>query len=66
MRALAVADVFDALSANRPYRDAMPLDKVFSILESDSLDPDCIGVLKERYRSQSFIAAPLNPLAQAA
>lgn len=66
MRVLAVADVFDALSANRPYRDAMPMDKVFSILESDSLDPDCVGVLKERYRTRSFIAAPLNPLAQAA
>ena len=66
MRALAVADVFDALSANRPYREAMPMEKVFSILENDSLDPDCVGVLKERYRTRSFIAAPLNPLAQAA
>ena len=30
-RFLAVADLFDALSAKRPYRDALPLEKVFSI-----------------------------------
>jgi len=65
MRALAVADVFDALSADRPYRDAMPLDKVFSILESDSLDPDCVGVLRDNYRTQDYIPPPLNSIAQA-
>lgn len=51
MRALAVADVFDALSANRPYRNALPMDEVFQILENDSLDPDCVGVLRDVYRS---------------
>src|ERR1700677_1748253 len=30
-RILVVADIFDALSAKRPYRDAMPLEKVFGI-----------------------------------
>lgn len=52
MRILAVADVFDALSADRPYRGAMPREKVFSILEEESraaLDPHCIAVLRERY-----------------
>jgi putative nucleotidyltransferase with HDIG domain len=66
MRALAVADVFDALSANRPYRDALPMGKVFSILESDSLDPDCVGVLKEKYRAQGCNAPMLSTSAQAA
>ena len=66
MRALAVADVFDALSANRPYREAMPLSKVFAILESDALDPDCVGALNDIYRSQSYLVPPLNGLAQAA
>ena len=39
MRAiLAVADVFDALSAERPYRGALPPDQVFAILDRDALD----------------------------
>ncbi|MDO5382224.1 MAG: HD domain-containing protein [Eubacteriales bacterium] len=32
-RIMAVVDVFDAVSAKRVYRDAMPLDKAFSIIE---------------------------------
>jgi HD-GYP domain-containing protein (c-di-GMP phosphodiesterase class II) len=28
-RILAVADVFDALSAKRPYRDALPIEELF-------------------------------------
>ena len=32
-RILAVADVYDALSADRPYRPAFPLDKVLAIIE---------------------------------
>ncbi len=49
MRALAVADVFDALSADRPYRKAMPMEKVFAILDSESLDPQCVSILRARY-----------------
>ena len=57
MRAIAVADVFDALSAKRPYREAMPLDKVFAILDRDALDPDCVAVLKDVYRRAVALAA---------
>lgn len=32
-RITAVADVFDALSSRRPYKDPMPLDQCFDILE---------------------------------
>ena len=32
-RILAVADIFDALHAKRPYRDGMPLEKVFQCCE---------------------------------
>ncbi len=49
MRILAVADVFDALSAKRPYRDALPLDEVFRIMDKDAgvaLDARCIDILK--------------------
>jgi putative nucleotidyltransferase with HDIG domain len=48
-RILAVADVYDALAAKRPYRDAMPLEKVFAIMENDArraLDPACFEALR--------------------
>ncbi|HET7219902.1 MAG TPA: HD domain-containing phosphohydrolase [Vicinamibacterales bacterium] len=44
-RILAVADVIDALSADRPYRKGMPPDRVRAILESESgshFDPVCV------------------------
>jgi HD-GYP domain-containing protein (c-di-GMP phosphodiesterase class II) len=47
-RILAVADVFDALRAKRPYRDALPLEQVFSIMRKDSpraLDLPCLEAL---------------------
>lgn len=46
MRILAVADIYDALTATRPYRDAMPLEKVFALLQKDAgvaLDADCVA-----------------------
>jgi HD-GYP domain-containing protein (c-di-GMP phosphodiesterase class II) len=49
-RILAVADVFDALRAKRPYRDALPLEKVFSIMVEDTphaLDSACLEALME-------------------
>jgi putative nucleotidyltransferase with HDIG domain len=48
MRILTVADIFDALAAKRPYRDAMPLDKVFEIMQKDaprSIDAQCLDAL---------------------
>jgi putative nucleotidyltransferase with HDIG domain len=47
-RVLVVADVFEAMSAKRPYRDAMPWDKIFEILHNDSVrgfDPECVQAL---------------------
>jgi HD-GYP domain-containing protein (c-di-GMP phosphodiesterase class II) len=47
-RILAVADIFDALHAKRPYRDGMPLEKVFQMLRSDAphaLDLPCVEAL---------------------
>lgn len=52
-RIMAVADVFDAVSAKRCYRDAMPLEQCFSIIENGSgqdFDPyiaDVFGDMKE-------------------
>ncbi len=64
MRILAVADVFDALSSSRPYRPAMPLENVFSILDSNahkSLDADCIAVLKAQVRAGHLSLPDLTP-----
>jgi HD-GYP domain-containing protein (c-di-GMP phosphodiesterase class II) len=47
-RILVVADIFDALRAKRPYRDSLPLEKVFEIMRADSpraLDLPCLEAL---------------------
>jgi len=44
-RICAVSDVFDALTTNRPYRAALPLDAAFTILEAErgrQFDPDVL------------------------
>ena len=44
-RIMAVADVFDAVSAKRCYRDAMPLEECYRIIESGrgtDFDPDVV------------------------
>lgn len=46
-RIMAVADVFDAVSQKRCYRDAMPLDQCFSIIEKGSgtdFDPQIVEI----------------------
>jgi HD-GYP domain-containing protein (c-di-GMP phosphodiesterase class II) len=48
MRILTVADIFDALAAKRPYRDAMPLEKVIAIMQKDApqaIDAECMDAL---------------------
>jgi HD-GYP domain-containing protein (c-di-GMP phosphodiesterase class II) len=49
MRVLAVADVFEALTADRPYRRALPADDALGIMRLDvpsRLDPDAFGALE--------------------
>lgn len=49
-RIMAVADVFDAVSAKRCYRDAMPLGKCYGIIESgrgSDFDPDIVDAFME-------------------
>ncbi len=53
-RILAVADIYDALAAKRPYRDSLPLERVLHIMEQESpraLDADCVTALKESKRT---------------
>lgn len=49
-RILAVADVAEALSAQRPYRPALGPDEVLKIIHPDAdraLDPDALGALEQ-------------------
>jgi putative nucleotidyltransferase with HDIG domain len=62
-RILAVADVFDALRAKRPYRDSLPLEKVFSIMREDAphaLDWPCLDALMAS-KSNSEFQVPGSP-----
>jgi HD-GYP domain-containing protein (c-di-GMP phosphodiesterase class II) len=48
-RIITTADVFDALTADRPYRKAMSLEQAMAILEKDrgtAIDGDCLDALK--------------------
>jgi putative nucleotidyltransferase with HDIG domain len=50
MRIIAVSDIYDALTARRPYRDALPLDRVFEIMQRDAphaIDAQCLEALRQ-------------------
>ncbi len=50
VRIMTVSDVFDALTATRPYREGLPLEMVFSIMNKDAgtaFDPGCLDALQE-------------------
>ena len=47
---MAVADVFDAVSQRRCYRDAMPVEECFGIIEKGSgsdFDPKIVKIFLE-------------------
>ena len=48
-RILAVADVFEAMHADRPYRDGMPVERILGIMRGDvgtAFDGDCVVALE--------------------
>lgn len=48
-RIITTADIFDALTADRPYRTAMPITKALAIMAEmvgSAIDADCFGALK--------------------
>jgi putative nucleotidyltransferase with HDIG domain len=61
IRIVTTADIFDALTAERPYRAAMPVDKALSIMGDmvgTALDPRCFDALKSALkRVEPAIAA---------
>ena len=49
-RIITVCDFFDALTADRPYRAAMPVEKALAIMAEEAgsaIDPDCFAALKQ-------------------
>ena len=49
-RIITISDIFDAITADRPYRRAMPLARALEVLESmrgHALDPQCLDALRE-------------------
>ncbi|HOC61206.1 MAG: GAF domain-containing protein [Syntrophaceae bacterium] len=56
-RIIAVADVFEALTAKRHYRDALPVEEAFRMLEEDSgikYDDNVISALKSYCKKQAI------------
>jgi len=76
-RIVAIADVFDALSSKRCYKEAMPLDIVLNIMKEDSgkhFDPLLITLflnnldeflkIKEKYKDEEFTNCDIKTLEQ--
>jgi putative nucleotidyltransferase with HDIG domain len=58
-RVLAVADIYEAMSAKRPYRDAMSWDRIQQIMGADAgsgVDPECLAGL-ERWLAHTEMAS---------
>jgi putative nucleotidyltransferase with HDIG domain len=59
-RVICVADVYQALSEKRPYREALPMDVVFQMMDEDGparLDPECLAALKKQTQRQIQLTA---------
>jgi HD-GYP domain-containing protein (c-di-GMP phosphodiesterase class II) len=57
-RILAVADVFEAITAKRHYRDPMPLSQAFDVLTQDSgkhFDPEVLNAFMRYYETEGRI-----------
>lgn len=49
-RIITTADIFDAITAERPYRGAIPIPQALDMMEKTvgtALDPDCFAALKQ-------------------
>ena len=48
-RIIAIADVFEALTGQRPYREAMDPGAAFAIMDGAGLDPELLGRFERSY-----------------
>lgn len=59
-RIITVADIFDALTAERPYRGPMPVSKAFEIMRGDvgsAIDANCFAALERAMARLEQVAA---------
>ena len=67
-RIICVADVYQALSEERPYREGLPNKVVFGIMDEDApsrLDPKCLDALKQHkaVKEEEPLAKAMNAVA---
>ena len=68
-RIITTADIFDAITAERPYRGAVPVDKTLAIMADTvgtAIDADCFAHLKKIIHNHpeffpQHSVAPLQP-----
>jgi len=63
MRVLAVADVYEALTADRPYRGPLPVEEALAIIDRDvphKLDADARGALEVHVGRSDASAGPVG------
>jgi len=59
-RIITTADIFDAITAERPYRGAIPIPKALDMMEKTvgtALDPTCFDALKRAMAKLPLLAA---------
>jgi HD-GYP domain-containing protein (c-di-GMP phosphodiesterase class II) len=57
-RIIAIADVFDAITSKRPYRDGFPLEKAMAIIQQDA------GTHFDPALTKAFAKVPLQIFAE--
>lgn len=56
-RLIAVADAFDALTSNRPYHEALPIDEAVEkivVSKGTHFDPECVDALVKCYHDRKL------------
>lgn len=65
-RIVTAADIFDALTADRPYRKAMPVHDAFAIMDGElgtAIDPVVYAALRRGFARLEEVAAPIGSAA---
>jgi HD-GYP domain-containing protein (c-di-GMP phosphodiesterase class II) len=62
VRVLTVADVYDALTADRVYREAWPAERALALLDDETgraFDPECVAALRAIVASEQPALSPV-------
>lgn len=65
-RIITTADIFDAITAKRPYRDAIPVPRALAMMEESlgsAIDLDCFAALQAGIQDFSIYLSPEQPQA---